>query len=122
MSEARHPTSPPARAVWTPLSISLAGVLFLATVGSFAAGFGVMTDCTDTYSCTTSACRPCSATSTWLNVGWVVQGLLLLIGTGLVVLSARRIQLRVVRSGALILGAASLAVFAVSTSLAISSY
>ena len=66
MSELRRPLL----AAWSPLIGSLVVVLFLATLSSFAATFGVMTNCTDTYSCTITSCGPCSAASTWLNVGW----------------------------------------------------
>ena len=57
--------SPPVRpwTVWTPLGVALAVVLFLATVGSFGIGFGVMTNCTNTYSCTSTGCEPCATTS-----------------------------------------------------------
>ena len=70
---------PPVRpwSVWTPLSVSLAVVGFLATIGSFGVGFGVMTSCTNTYSCTSTGCAPCATTETWLVSGWIGQGLLL---------------------------------------------
>jgi hypothetical protein len=122
MSERRRPAPLSSRTVRPPLIVALALVLVLATIGSFAAGFGVMTDCTNAYSCTTTGCRPCSETSTWLAVGWVVQGVLLLIGTALAVLGARRIHLRAVRLGALLLSPASILLFAASTSLAVRSF
>jgi hypothetical protein len=40
------------RATRTPLLVTLLVVLPLATIGSFGAAFGVMTQCTDDYSCT----------------------------------------------------------------------
>ena len=112
----------PSGAVWPPLIGSLALVLFLATLGSFTASFGVMTDCTNTYSCTNTSCRPCSATSTWLTVGWAVHGVLLLIGTALAGLGARRIHVRAVRLGALLLGPTSIVLFAVTTAMAVRSF
>ncbi len=62
---------PPVRpwSVWTPLSVSLAVVGFLATIGSFGVGFGVMTSCTNTYSCTSTGCAPCGTTNAWLTAG-----------------------------------------------------
>jgi hypothetical protein len=53
-----------------------------------------------------------------LNIGWAIQGVLLLIGAALAVLGARRLHLRAVRQGALLLGSASILLFAVTTSLA----
>ncbi len=103
------------------MSVSLAVVLSLATIGSFAAGFGVMTGCTNTYGCTTVSCPPCTTTSTWLNVGWTAQGVLLVLGVALTVLGARRIQLRAVRSAALLLGPVSIGLFTVTTWLAVRS-
>lgn len=56
---------------------------FLATVGSFVLGFAVMTDCTNTYSCSTSSCGPCSATNALLVVGWALQGVLFAVALAL---------------------------------------
>jgi hypothetical protein len=111
----------PQRTSW-PLIGSLSVVFLLATIGSFAASFGVMTDCTDTYSCTVTSCRPCSPTSAWLTIGWVVQGALLLLGTGLAVFGARRTDVRAVRQGAVLLGTTSIVLFAVTTWLAVRSF
>jgi hypothetical protein len=108
--------------VWPPLIVSLAVVVLLATVGSVAAGFGVMTNCTDTYSCTTTSCGPCSTTGTWLAVGWALQGVLLLLGTVLVVLGARRMRLPAVRLGGVLLGPLSIVLFAATTWLALRSF
>ena len=105
-----------------PLIGSLVLVLFLSTLGSFGASFGVMTNCTNTYGCTTTSCGPCGATSTWLNVGWAVQGVLLLSGAALAVLGALRIHLRAVRLGALLLGPMSIVLFAATTWLAVRSF
>jgi hypothetical protein len=100
------------------LGVSLAVVLFLATLGSFGAGFGVMTDCTDTHGCTVTGCAPCRAANSWLTAGWLAQGGLLLAGVVLAVLAARR-RLRAVRLGALLLGPSSIALFVVTTALAV---
>ena len=112
----------PSPAVRLPLGISLAVVLLLATIGSFAVGFGVMTGCTNTYSCTTVSCRPCAATSTWLSVGWAVQGVLLVVAVTLTVLGVRGIRLHAVRLGAWLLGSVSIALMAGTTWLAVRSY
>ena len=105
-------------AVRTALGVSLGVVLFLATVGSFGAGFGVLTTCTNAYDCTVTACAPCRTTNAWLTAGWIGQGGLLLVGVALVVLAARHRRLRAVRLGALVLGPLSVALFAVTTALA----
>ena len=105
-------------AVRTALGVSLGVVLFLATVGSFGAGFGVMTSCTNTYSCTVTVCAPCRTANAWLTAGWIGQGGLLLVGVALVVLAARHRRPRAVRLGALALGPLSVALFAVTTALA----
>ncbi len=109
---------PPARPEWPLLIGAHAHVLVLATVGSFGAWFGLMTQCTNTYSCTITSCVPCRGTSTWLNIGWAAQGVLLLIGAALAVLGAHRPHLRAVRLGAPLLGLGGILLFAVTTSLA----
>ncbi|MGY1733390.1 hypothetical protein ACI798_17925 [Geodermatophilus sp. SYSU D01045] len=114
MSERHRHTRPD----WPLLIGSLPLVCFLTTLGSFGAWFGLMTQCTNTYDCTTTSCVPCRETSTWLNIGWAVQSVLLLIGTALAVLGARRLHLRAVRLAALLLGRGSILLFAVTTSLA----
>jgi hypothetical protein len=101
--------------VWTPLGVSLAVVLFLATVGSV----GVMTNCTTTHSCTATGCAPCETASAWLTAGWVGQGVLLLAGIALVVLAALHRRPRAVRRGALALGPLSVALVVVTGALAV---
>ncbi len=103
----------------TALGVSLAVVLFLATLGSVGAGFGVMTDCTNTHDCTSTGCAPCRAANAWLTAGWLAQGGLLLAGVVLAVLAARRRRLRAVRLGALLLGPSSVALFVATTALAV---
>ncbi|MGY1803093.1 hypothetical protein ACI78T_07415 [Blastococcus sp. SYSU D00922] len=102
------------------LAASLAVVLLLATFGSFAAGFGTMTACTNTYSCTSTGCAPCATAEAWLTGGWIGQGVLLL--TGLVLVVLRRRRARLVRLGAILLGPLSLGLFAATTALAVASY
>ena len=111
---------PPVRpwTVWTPLGVALAVVLFLATVGSLGVGFGVMTNCTNTYSCTSTGCEPCATTSAWLTAGWIGQGVLLLVAVALVVLAVRRRPSAAVRATALVLTPLSVAVVVVTTALA----
>jgi hypothetical protein len=119
MTAPGRPAAVRPRSVWTPLSVSLAVVLFLATVGSIGVGFGVMTNCTDTYGCTAARCVPCETKSTWLTAGWIGQGVLLLAGIALVVLAALHRRPRAVRRGALVLGPLSVALVVVATALAV---
>ena len=119
MTPFRHPPAGRARTVWTPLGISMAVVGLLATIGSFGAGFGVMTDCTNTYSCTTMGCPPCGTTSAWLNAGWIGQGVLLLGGIVLAVLAARGRRTGTVRAAALVLGPLAIGLFVATTALAV---
>ncbi|WP_324275277.1 hypothetical protein [Blastococcus brunescens] len=111
------PPSHPGR-VWPPLSASLVVVLVLATIGSFAVTFGLMTSCTTTFSCTATSCSPCATTNAWLTAGWIGQGALLLVGVALAVLAVRRARLRGVRAGATLLGPLAIALFVVTTALA----
>ncbi|RBY92351.1 hypothetical protein DQ244_08790 [Blastococcus sp. TBT05-19] len=116
MTEPRPPD------VRTPLRISLAVVLLLATFGSFGAGFGIMTDCTNTFSCTVTSCSPCATADGWLTGGWIAQGVLLLAGVVLAVLSARRVRLPAVRRAALVLGPLAAVLFVVTTTVATTSF
>ena len=113
------PRDPAVVRPWTALGVSLAVALFLATFGSLGVGFGVMTGCTNTYGCTSSGCLPCKTTEAWLIAGWIGQGVLLAAGVALVVLAALRRLPRTVRRGALALGPSSVALFVVTTALAV---
>jgi hypothetical protein len=100
-----------------PMAVSLVVVFLLATLGSFGAVFGVMTDCTNTYNCTSDGCSPCRTASEWLYRGWAAQGVLLLVGTTGVVLLAWLGMPRAARVGAL-LGPVSIALFVATLVLA----
>lgn len=96
--------------------------LALGTVGSFGAGFGIMTDCTNNYSCTETGCDPCAAASRWITIGAVVQGLVLLAGIALLLPPAKRLTRAVLASGAALLLAASIGGFAATTHAASNAY
>ena len=115
------PHRPPS-SVGRPLGISFAVVLVLATFGGFATSFGLMQSCTDGFNCTATSCSPCTTTATWLDVGWAVQGVLLLVGVVLIVLARRLVQPRAVRLAAWVLGPASIALLIATTVLAARSY
>ena len=110
------------RSVRWPLTLSLLVVLFLATFGSFAAGFGTMTSCTNTFSCTSTGCSPCATAASWLAGGWIAQGVLLVAGLVLAVLAARRVRPTAVRRAALVLGPLAVLLFVVTTTVAGSSF
>ncbi|RBY75142.1 hypothetical protein DQ239_17510 [Blastococcus sp. TF02-09] len=121
-SAGRRPRRRPPRPLGTPLSLSLVVVIALATFGGFSTSFGVMTDCTNTFSCSVTECRPCVGAASWLEADWKVQGVLLLIGLVLAVLTRRGVRSRVVRWAGWLLGPVSIALMIATTSLATSSF
>jgi len=92
------------------VSVAIATSLVLGTVGWFAVGFGMMTDCTNNYSCTETGCSPCSATERWINLGGAAQLLLAVVG-GVVLVAGLRARLRT----ALVVGGAALLATSVLT-------
>jgi hypothetical protein len=101
-----------------PLRLALAVTLLLATFGSFAAGFGGMTACTNDNSCSVPDCAPCATANDWFMAGWAGQGLLLLAAGALALLAGRRVRPAAIRLTALWLTALSLTLFVVTTVLA----
>jgi hypothetical protein len=102
--------------------VAIAVSLVLGTVGWFFVGFGVMTDCTNDYSCGSGGCSPCATTGRLINVGGVVQLLLAAAGVAVLVRGLRgRRSGSLARGGAVVL-VASVVVFAGSTTLAQRSY
>src|SRR4051794_6080888 len=67
--------------------VAICCCMLLGTVGWFVMGFGVMTDCTDDYSCSTQSCSPCAGAGRWLEAGAIAQWLLAALGVGLLVRS-----------------------------------
>lgn len=92
------------------LSVAIGTCLALGTLGWFAVGFGIMTDCTNSYSCSSTGCSPCAATGRWINAGGVGQWVLA--GTGLI-LMVRGLRTRR-RSGLAILAVGLLVVSVLS--------
>lgn len=104
------------------LSLAIAGCFLLGTLGWFMIGFGMMTDCTNNYSCTTSGCSPCGTAERWINAGGVAQWLLAGVAGVLLFRGVRdRRALRLVVSGAAVL-ALSVAVVVGTTWRASQSY
>lgn len=67
------------------IAIAIGACLLLGTVGWFAVGFGIMTDCTNNYSCSQTGCTPCATTGRWINTGGIAQFVLAGIGVALLV-------------------------------------
>jgi len=108
--------------VWILCVLTVVTVGLLATIGSFANAFGILTDCTDSYDCSTSGCGPCSEANTWLTGAWIVQGVLLLISIAIVILLRRGGNVRTMAIAAAITLGLSVGTFVVSGNRASSSY
>jgi hypothetical protein len=78
------------RAQQSVVGLAVGLCLVLGTVGWFAVGFGVMTDCTNSYLCDETGCPPCDTTASWINVGGVAQLVLAAAGIAVLALSGRR--------------------------------
>jgi hypothetical protein len=84
------------------VTVAIGTSLLFGTLGWFAAGFGVMTDCTDNYSAGGPGSSPCATTALWLNVGGLAQQLLACTGVGLVVRGLRTEQSGRLAAGGLV--------------------
>ena len=85
---------------------------FLAA-GSLAVGMGVMTDCTNTYSCGPTNCGPCLAPNLLLVGGWAVQVVLFLAASALCLPPvARRLRPSTLATCALAVAVVAIMVFA----------
>jgi hypothetical protein len=68
---------------WPKWVLSVAGSLAivvpfgLGTIVWFGTGFGIMSDCTDKFSCGSDTCAPCATTRHWIDAGGVGQWILL---------------------------------------------
>jgi hypothetical protein len=81
-----------------------------------------MTDCTNSYSCSTTSCSPCATTGLWINAGGLAQLLLAAAGIGLLVRAVRMKQSRKLTSGGLVVLMSSVLIVIGTTWLAQSSY
>lgn len=79
---------------WAAIAVGV--VFFMGTFMSFSNAFGIMTDCTDEYDCGTSGCAPCSTAGTWVDGGWIAQGVILFAAIGLLVVAFRSWRPRLV--------------------------
>ena len=104
------------------VALAIGTCLLLGTVGWFSVGMGLMTECTNNYSCSPTSCAPCTTAGRWITAGGIGQ-------LGLAALGAVALVrgLRARRAGSLLgAGAALLTVAGLTmvgtTSLARSSY
>jgi len=86
------------------VTVATATCLLLGTIGWVAVGFGVLTECTNSYSCSATSCSPCARSGLWINAGGLAQLLLAATGVGVLIrgLPTRRTG-RVASAGALLL-------------------
>ncbi len=71
------------------LSFAIGVCFVFGTLGWFSIGFGMMTDCTNNYSCTTTGCEPCADTGRWINAGGFAQWVLAVLGIVVLVRGVR---------------------------------
>jgi purine-cytosine permease-like protein len=77
------------RAKQSVIGVAVGLCLVLGTLGWFAVGFAVMTDCTNAYLCDETGCPPCDTTASWINVGGVSQLVLAAVGIAVLAVSGR---------------------------------
>ncbi len=92
------------------LSFAIAVCFLFGTLGWFSIGFGMMTDCTNNYNCTTTGCEPCAHAGRWINAGGIAQWVLAVLG---VVVLVRGVRAK--RWGQLMFGGAAIVVISVLT-------
>ena len=85
------------------VAVATAVCVLFGTIGWFAVGFGVMTDCTNNYSCSTTGCAPCATTGRWINVGGLAQQLLAAAGVAVLIRGQRTRQSGRLASGGAVL-------------------
>lgn len=104
------------------LTVAIGVCLLLGTFGWFFVGFGMMTGCTNDYSCTTTGCSPCATTERWINAGGITQWLLAVAGIVVMVLGARGERATTLLVGGAVLLVVSVLTFVGTTWLASESY
>src|SRR3954447_11335626 len=85
------------------VTVAFAICLLFGTIGWFAVGFAVLTDCTNNYSCSATNCPPCATTGLWINAGGLAQLLLATAGVGVLIRGLRTRQTGRLASGAAVL-------------------
>ncbi len=74
------------------VTLAIGTCLLLGTIGWFAVGFALMTDCTNNYNCSATGCSPCRTTGLWINVGGMAQQLLAAAGVAVLIRGLRTKQ------------------------------
>jgi hypothetical protein len=105
-----------------PVVLAVVVPLVLGTVVAFGVGFGVLTECTNTFGCTVTDCAPCRPASAWLTGGWAAQGVLLVAALVLAVVARRGRWLRNARAMGLALAGLSVLIGIATTAAAMQSY
>lgn len=101
--------------------LTIAGLM--GTAGFFAVGFGVMTDCTNNYSCTETGCPPCRTAQAWLVAGALIQLALVVVTAWLLWRGRTSVRLRSYRPAiGIVVIVVSLAAIVLTTQAADSSY
>ena len=103
-------------------TLAIATSLLFGTLGWFAVGFGVMTDCTSNYVPGELGSPPCTATGLWINAGALAQQLLAAAGVGVLVRGLRTKQSGPLASGGLIVLVSSVLIMVGTTRGAEGSY
>jgi len=104
------------------VAVATAICLLFGTIGWFVVGFGVMTDCTNNYSCSTTSCSPCATTELWINAGALAQQLLAAAGIVVLVRGLRTSQIGLLASSGVFLLVSSPLIILGTTWLAQGSY
>ena len=105
---------------WVALALTV--TFLLATFGGFGLGVGVMTACTNDYSCTATVCAPCATANTWVTAGWAAQAVLFGVAVVLAVLASPRVRPRAVTAVAQAVPSLGLALLVLAGVLASASY
>jgi len=104
------------------VAVAIAICLLFGTIGWFAVGFGVMTDCTNNYSSSATSGSPCATTGLWINAGGLAQLLLAAAGVGVLFRGLRTKESGRLASAGAVLVASSVLVVVGTTWLAEASY
>jgi hypothetical protein len=69
---------------------ALAVTLLAGTIGWFGTGFGIMTTCTNDFSCGLGSCAPCAKAHAWVTANGIGQWALAAVAVVILVLGRRR--------------------------------
>ena len=81
---------------WPPWTVKVPSVLaglvaaVLGSVGWWGAGFGVISSCTDHFSCVIDTCAPCATANYWIDAGAIGQWIFVIGAFVLLMLGMKR--------------------------------